>query len=158
MENIIISIFILLALFIPVFESKRRFGTLGLALAAGYLLNELWGYDIYQIAIGFGVPSNSIGHLIVSFFVIIAPTVVLLFHGHAYKTLIGRVIGASLFTVLAIAFMTNLLSEALEFHGIEAVVYNLILDNKNVIIGCGLVASVVDLFLTWPAKIPDKRH
>ena len=156
----IFFIFILLAvvLFVLSYIHKRRFGLLGLALAAGSLLSGIWGYNAGLIAGGLGAPSGAVTTAIVLSVIVLLPAVILLFHGPTYHNLFGRVIGAGLFTILALAFLIEPLSHALMPQGAGADAYNWLVDNRNYVIGFGLIAAVADLFLTKPAHLSDKRH
>ncbi|MEI7917770.1 MAG: hypothetical protein WCH58_00075 [Candidatus Saccharibacteria bacterium] len=158
MDVILIFIALAVALFAASFIHKRRFGLLGLALSAGSLLSVIWGYNAGLIASGLGAPSGAVTTAIVLSIIVLLPAAVLLFHGYVYHSLIGRVIGASLFTILALAFLIEPLSHALMPQGVGADAYNWLVDNRNYIIGFGLIAAVVDLFLTKPAHSSDKRH
>jgi hypothetical protein len=85
------------------------------------------------------------------------PPVILLFHGYTYKSFISRVIGAALFTILALAFLVVPLGHILTLQGFGADVYNWLLKSKDMIIGLGLPLAVVDLFFTRPAGLKDKK-
>ncbi len=158
MEIILIYIIIAVALFMATFITKRRFGLLGLALAAGSILSGIWEYDANLVASLFGIPNSPLAASAVSSLIVLLPAGVLLFHGNTYKTLVGRIIGACLFTLLAIAFLIEPLSHVLMPQGIGADIYRWLFDNKNMIIGIGLIVAVVDLFLTKPAHLSSKHH
>lgn len=147
-----------LGLFFASFASRRRFGLLGLALAAGSLLSKIWGYDAGLIASGLGIPSGPLTSAITLSIIVILPAGLLLFHGYAYKTLIGRVVGSILFTLLAISFLIEPLGHVFVLQGVGTDIYNTILANRELIIGAGLIIAVVDIFLTKPVKSFDKRH
>jgi len=158
MEIIIAFLIIIIALFIAAFITKRRFGLLGLALAAGSILSGIWVYDAGLVAGLFGIPNNFLSAFAISALIVLLPAVVLLFHGDTYKTLVGRIIGASLFTLLATAFLIEPLSHVLMPQGISADIYRWLEANKNLIIGAGLIVAVIDLFLTKPAHLSSKHH
>lgn len=157
MEIILICIAIAAALFISAFITKRRFGLLGLALAAGSLLSSTWGYDINLAAGGFGVPNTPLATAIIMSLVILAPPIVLLFHGYTYKNHIARLIGAGLFTILALAFLIDPLGHILMPTGFGKNVFDWLVNNRNFVIGAGLILAIIDLFLTKPAPSPDKK-
>lgn len=157
MEIIIICIVIAIVLFVGAFITKRRFGLLGLALAAGSLLSGIWGYDIVLAANGFGVPNTPLSTAIVMAVIVMLPAVVLLFHGYSYKNHIARVFGAAMFTILALAFLIDPLGHILMPVGFGADVYNWLVDHKTLIIGSGLILAVLDLFLTKPAGLNEKK-
>lgn len=158
MTIILISIFIAAVLFGSAFMARRRFGLLGLALAAGSLLSSIWGYDVGLVVSGLGAPSSQLTSAVVSSLIILLPAGALLFHGYTYKNLIGRIVGASLFTLLAFAFLIEPLGHVLVLQGTGAVVHSWLMGNRTIIIGLGMVIAVVDIFLTKPAKLSEKRH
>lgn len=158
MDVIFIFIIVAVVLFAAAFISKRRFGLLGLALATGSLLSGIWGFDAGLVANLFGLPTGSYTTAGILAIIVLLPAGVLLFHGNTYKTMIGRIIGASLFTLLAIAFLVEPLSSILIPQGLGADVYGWVANNKDMIIGAGLIAAVVDLFLTKPAHYSNKHR
>jgi hypothetical protein len=123
MDVIIICLIIAVLIFVAAFITKRRFGLLGLALAAGSILSGIWGFDAGLEASAFGAPSGPLSTAAVSCVLILLPAGILLFHGDKYKTLIGRVIGAGLFTLLAIAFLIEPLSHAIAPQGFGSDVF-----------------------------------
>lgn len=158
MVIVLICVLIALVLFVSAFSARRRFGLLGLALAAGSLLSDIWAYDAGLIAGAFGIPSSPITSAVILALIILLPAGVLLFHGYTYKTLVGRLIGASLFTLLAFAFLIEPLGHILMLQGTGANVYSWLVNNHTFIIGAGLIVAVVDLFLTKPIKLPNKKR
>jgi len=157
METIIV-LAIAILLFATAFISKRRFGLLGLALAAGSILSGIWSYEAGLIPSLFSIPSGSLTSAVVSSVIILLPVALLLFHGYSYKTLISRVVGASLLTVLAMAFLVEPISHVLVIQGVGASAFNWLLDNRTTIIGVGLILSIVDLFFTKSTHMSDKHY
>lgn len=158
MEIIIIFALVAVSLFGAAFVAKRRFGLLALAMAAGSMLSGIWGYNAGLIVSGLGIPSSPLASAVTLALITLLPAAVLLFHGYTYKTLIGRVVGASLFTLLALAFLIGPLGHVLTPHGLGANVYAWLIDNRTFIIGAGLIVAVIDLFLTSPAPTSYKRR
>lgn len=158
MNFVVIFIVLAIALFVSAYITKRRFGLLGLALAAGSLLSEIWGYNAELIVGIAGIQSGVYSSAIVHSAIILLPAGLLLFHGYTYKSVIGRIIGAVMFTVLALAFLIGPLGRILVMQGGVARMYDWLTDNREVIIGFGLTMSVFDLFLTKPAHLIDKKH
>lgn len=158
MEVVLIFAALAVTLFVSSFVCKRRFGLLGLALAAGSILSSIWGRDAETVSALLGFRSSSITSAVTLAAVILLPAVILLFHGYAYGSLFGRIIGASLFTALALAFLVEPLGHVFTLQGASADVYNWLIINKSMIIGVGLIIAVGDLFLTKPAVSSDKRH
>lgn len=146
------------ALFVVAFLSKRRFGLLGLALAAGATLSALWSYDAGLVVASTGlVPKGTLTQAVTQSLVVLLPAILLLFHGYSYKNKAGRIIGSLLFTVLALAFLVEPIGHALPLDGSGAIVYNWLRDNKNLIISVGIILAVIDLFFTKRAKHEEKH-
>jgi len=148
------------ALFAAAFFSKRRFGLLGLALTAGATLSTLWSYDAGLIVSSTGlVPDGPITNAVALAVVVLLPAILLLFHGYSYKNMFGRVIGSLLFTVLALAFLTEPIGSVIALSGISQDVFNFIVANKSTIISIGVIFAVIDLFFTKPpSKKERERH
>lgn len=146
------------ALFVAAFIMKRRFGLLGLALAAGSILSGLWSYDAGLLVGSLGIfPSGPLTTAVTLAIIVLLPAVLLLFHGYGYKSIVGRIFGASLFTLLALAFLVEPLGYALTLDGAGVDVYKWLVSNREVIIGVGMVIAVIDLFFTKPAHLADKK-
>lgn len=152
MASTLIFVLVVVVLFFAVYFAKRRFGLLGLALATGSLLSGVWEYEAGLMASALGVSPT-----IVSMVILLLPVIVLLFHGYTYKTFVGRIIGASLFTFIAMAFLIELLGQIMNLDGLSLNLYNWFLGNKSLVIGSGLIAAVIDLFLTKPIS-NVKKH
>ena len=158
MELIIVYAIIIAALFAAAFFTKRRFGLLGLALAAGSLLSSIWGYDAGLVSGLFGFSGGPMTSAVVTSLMVLLPAGLLLFHGYTYKSLVGRIIGAVLFTILATAFLVEPLSHVLTVQGPAASIYQWVVSNRTSVIGVGLIVAIVDLFLTKPVQLSDRRH
>lgn len=145
-------------LFVSAFITRRRFGLLGLALAAGSILSGIWSYDAGLVVSSLGVfPSGPLTTALTLSAIVLLPAVVLLFHGYAYKNMVGRILGAFFFMLLALAFLVEPLGYALTLEGAGVDVYTWLVANRDAIIGVGMVIAVVDLFLTKPAHIAEKK-
>lgn len=151
--NVVIVFAILAAvLFASALITKRRFGLLGLALAAGSILSSIWSYDAGLLVGSLGVaPAGPLTTAITLSLIVLLPAILLLFHGYTYKTIVGRIYGALLFTLLALAFLVEPLGFTLPLEGVGANIYQYLVDYKDVIISVAIVLAVVDLFFTKPA-------
>ncbi|HJM04620.1 MAG TPA: hypothetical protein QF549_03230 [Candidatus Saccharimonadaceae bacterium] len=159
MTVVLVFLAVAIALFVGAFISKRRFGLLGLALTAGATLSTLWSYDAGLLIASTGlVPAGPITNAVALSLVVLLPAIVLLFHGYTYKNLVSRILGALLFTVLALAFLMEPLSFALPLSGSAADVYNTVESYRGAIISVGVILAVVDLFFTKPAKNERDRR
>lgn len=158
MQVLIVCVLIAAALFVAAFMTRRRFGLLGLALAAGSLLSGIWGYDAGLIASAVGIAVTPLSTAVILAIIVLLPAGLLMFHGYTYRGIIGRVVGAALFTLLALAFLIDPLGHILTLQGFGADVYTWLVNNKTAIIGGGLIIAVVDLFLTKPASSSHDRR
>lgn len=159
MIPIIVFAGLAVVLFAGAFISKRRFGLLGLALTAGATLSTIWSYDAGLVVSGLGfLPEGVITQAVTQSLVVLLPTILLLFHGYAYKNLPSRIIGSLLFTVLALAFLVEPIGYALPLEGLGADVYDTLREYKDVIISAGVILAVVDLFFTKPAHLAEKAR
>jgi hypothetical protein len=156
---IIVFAVIAIALFAAAFFSKRRFGLLGLALTAGATLSAIWQQDAGYVVASLGIIQDDIiASAVALSAVVLLPAILLLFHGYSYKSIVLRIIGSLLFTVLALAFLVEPIGFALPLTGLAADIYAFISTNKDVIISIGVVLAIVDLFFTKPASHEkDKR-
>lgn len=138
------------------FLTKRRFGVLGLALAAGSILGELWTKDVTEFVYGAGVDLVSPPlATVVGAVLVLLPAAVLLFRGPTNKDMMWRVIGAVAFGLLALAFLLPTLGEALVLEGDGKKFYDIARDYQSWIITAGLIFAVVDIMAT---KTPKDHH
>lgn len=159
MNVVIVFGVIAVLLFSAAFVTRRRFGLLGLALAAGSILSTIWSYDAGLVVSAVGiVPPGTLTTAATLSLIVLLPAIILLFHGYTYKTLVGRIVGAALFTLLALAFLVQPLGGALRLDGMGANIYEQLVHYKEAIISICTVLAVVDLFLTKPAApFRDRR-
>jgi len=158
MSFVVIFLILIGALFATAFFTKRRFGVLGLALAAGAMLSQLWVGDLTPIIANAGIilvkpPLESV----VSATLTLLPAVILLSSGPTYKALWQRVVGAGAFAVLAIALLLEPLGSALVIDNVGKPVYEFFVQQRTLIVTAALVLAVLDLLF---AKIPkhSKEH
>lgn len=155
MSFVVIFLIIIGALFATAFFTKRRFGVLGLALAAGAMLSTLWVGDLTPIIANAGIilvkpPLESV----VSAALILLPAILLLFSGPTYKTMLQRVIGAALFAMLAIALLLEPLGSALVIDKVGKPVYDFFVQQRVLIVTAALILAIGDLLIT---KTPKHR-
>lgn len=158
MDVLLVYSIVAAALFVAAYITRRRFGLLGLALACGSILSGIWGNDIIYAFSYSGAPTGPLAAAIILSGFTLLPAGVLLFHGYSYKSKLGRLIGAGLFTILAMAFLIEPLGHVLMLQGFGSQVYDWLLSNRETIIGIGLALAVLDMFLTKPAHIADRRR
>jgi hypothetical protein len=159
MSVLIVFILVATLLFVSAYITKRRFGLLGLALAAGATLSTIWNFDAGLVVGSVGIfPSGPLTTAVTLAAIVLLPAAVLLFHGYTYKSYIGRVVGALMFTALASAFLVEPLGFALPLDGAGNDIYRWLIQYKDAIISVGLVFAVIDLFLTKPAYMNSNRR
>ncbi len=158
MSDLIICIVVVLAIFVFSYTMKRKFGLLGLALATGSILSNVWAYEAGLIAGALGFSSNQLSSAIISAIITLLPACLLMSRAKTYKTALGRLVGAILFTALAVAFLIEPFSHILILQGSAGEFYRQILGYKDLIIGIGLIVAVLDLFFTKTAESSEKKH
>jgi len=154
MNNVVVVFGIIgLALFVLAWLMNRRFGLLGLALAAGSLLSGIWAPFITSvIAESHYVQMGELTNAIILSAIVLAPAVLLLLHGSRYKSAFPRLVGAVMFGILALAFLVQPLGYVFPAgHGQAGAAYSWLVDNEKWVIGVGLILAVLDMFFTKPA-------
>lgn len=159
MSAIIVLLIIILGLFAGAFLSKRRFGLLGLGLAAGAIISPIWGENAGFVVSSTGlVPEGPIINAIAVSAVILIPAILFMFHGYTYKGMFGRIVGSLLFTGLAIAFLVTPIESALILSGPIGTVYGWFVSNREMVISAGVVIAVIDVLIAKPVHKSEKKH
>ena len=145
-----------LVLGLVAFATRRRFGVLGLALCAGYVLHQLWSAWLSTYAsqlppLAGGWVSNI---TVLQLLVILLPSLVLLVRGPVYGRLRGRICGAVLYALLAVVFSLGALASSLVLMGPERAVFEAILSQRDTIMTVAVAIAVVDIAFAYaaPAK------
>ena len=150
MNVVVIFVIIVVALFVIAFATKRRFGVLGLALAAGAMLSSLWTKELTPLVEQSGVVSITLPPLasLVAAALVLLPAVLLFFSGPVYKDKESRVIGSLAFAVLALALLLEPLGSALVLQDMGKQIYDFFVENKVYIVTAGLVFALFDILAT----------
>jgi len=144
---------VLILLFALAYFTKRRFGVLGLALAAGSMLSELWAAQLTPVVRDAGfVVQNPPLITIVSVVLVLLPAVFLLFSGPSYHDTFKRVVGALLFAALAFALLIGPLGSALVLQDEGRMIYEFFSSNQVYIVTIGLILAIFDLLGTHTSK------
>lgn len=160
MSVAVILVIILAVLFGLTFFTKRRFGVLGLALAAGAILSNMWASDLTPVVrqSGFEIISPPLS-TVVAAFVVLLPPIILFFSGPTYKNLTDRVVGAAAFALLALAFLLPILGDALVITASDGLqVYNFVTSYRIWIVTAGLLFAVFDILRTKSHKAEKEKH
>ena len=136
-------------LFVMAYAANRRFGVLGLGLAAGSLLSTnftgLLTPFIQQQ--GFVLVSPPLA-LVVATALILLPPMLLLFSGPSYKERWQNMVGAGCFALLGFAFLSEPLISALQLDGQGLQFMNFIHTYVSIIIVGGISGAIIDMLLT----------
>lgn len=156
--TLVLIIIIALGLFALAFLSKRRFGTLGLALAAGALLSEQLTRNVSSLLEQNSVPVEPLGYAAAaSVALIMLPSLVLLLSGPTYKTKKAAALGATSFALMATMLILGPLTTALP--ALEPVVWDalqFISEYQSLLIAGGVIGAVIDTWLTHNTKTNKK--
>lgn len=153
MDVAIVFIIVIALLFIVAFLTKRRFGVLGLALAAGSMLSGLWAETLTPLIAETGVQVDTPPLItLVSVLLVLLPAVILLFGGPTYKEITQRLIGAGLFAALAFALLIEPLGSALVLQGFGRDLYEFFYQYRVYIVTIGLVIALLDILVTRTSK------
>ncbi len=156
MNFLIAFLVVIAALFVLAYFTRRRFGVLGLALAAGAMLSTLWVGDLTPVIANAGVVLIKPPlHSVVAAGLILLPAVLLLFSGPTYKSSMQRIIGAIAFALLATALLLEPLGAALGIDGQAQSIYDTLVKYHTYIVTVALAYAVFDLLLT---KTPRHRR
>jgi hypothetical protein len=161
MSFVIVFLIVIASLFALAFFTKRRFGVLGLALAAGAMLANIWAADVtpFIASAGFVLVKPPLLSVVTAAITIV-PAVLLLFSGPTYKAMPQRIGGALAFAVLATALLLDPLQSALVIEGVGKSVYDYMVAHKTLFVTIGLVLAVLDVFFTRTpghSKSPSKH-
>jgi hypothetical protein len=136
----------IIALFLLAFISGRRFGLLGLGIAAGVLLagqTAVWLEEVLQVFkqyLGGISPAQGAAILLV-----LVPSLVLMLSGPKYHSPKGRFFGALLYAVMAGFAILPFVVSQLE---IPDDVKNLITTSHISVLSVGIIIAVLDNFVT----------
>lgn len=135
-------------LFFLAYVTKRRFGVLGLALAAGYVLQRLWELELPVWARQLQIPNELVVSpvTLLGLTIVLLPSIILLFGGPTYKTIRGRLVGSVGYALLALVFCIGPLSNSLALLGDGKVVFDFVMTYRDYIMTGALVLAVVDMF------------
>lgn len=158
MDMALFLLIVIAALFAVAYLTKRRFGTLGLALCAGSLLSATWTAQVtpfIQKATGIQLLAPPLS-MVVAVALILLPAVVLFFTGPRYSKLLQRIIGAAAFALLATAFLLVPLGTGLVLDDTTQEYYDFLVNNRNIIVTAAIVYALYDILMYKPPK-PKKE-
>jgi hypothetical protein len=158
MTSLVVGGLLVAILFLLSFLTKRRFGVLGLALAAGALLSTNWTSTltpfIEQQGVTLVAPPLPV---VVQSILIIGPPLILLAGGPTYNKMAWRIVGSLGFALLALAFLLDSLGVALNLDGAGLAAYRVLHQYQSLIIVVGLLGALLDVFFTRKPKGHEGR-
>ncbi len=162
--TLVIIVVILLALFGLAFSTKRRFGVLGLALAAGVVLSQNASKHVADVLESFVMPVEPFTYgAAATMLLTLTPALILLAGGPTYRDKKSALIGATGFALLGTFFVLGPLTTALPTTGSTIHDILVILAQwQNVIVVVALMLALVDTFMVHGAVgrryHKDKNH
>ncbi len=159
MDVVLVFFAVLAVMFVVSFITKRRFGVLGLALAAGATLSNLWAAVLTPLFVEFGI-ETTIPPLpsLVAALLVLTPAVALLFSGPTYDSMLSRVIGSAMFAALAFAFLLEPLEGTLVLQGLGRQVYEFFIEYRVWLVTAGLIFAIFDLLATKNRRLRRGKH
>ena len=158
MISLVLLLGILGLLFLMPFATNRRFGVLGLGLAAGSLLSTNWTGTLTPFIEQQGViliaPPLAI---VVATALTIAPPLALLFSGPTYHGMWQRIVGSLAFAILGFAFLIEPLELALQLDGLGASLIDTTKTYSSIIIVVGIIGALADILLTGRHKAKKEK-
>lgn len=156
-----ILVIILFFLFAVAFLSKRRFGTLGLGLAAGALLADKSSRDVAMV-----LQQNNVSLLdfssvsIAAMILTLLPALVLLVSGPTYENKKTAFIGATGFALMGTMLLLGPISADIPITDINtSAIFDFSATYENMLIAGGVVLAVIDSWLTHNFKpLGKKKH
>ena len=160
MNVVIVLVIAAVLLFLLAFISRRRFGVLGVALAAGYVLQRLWEPSFPGWAAQLQLPLDLLVSplTIIGLVVLLLPSLLLLLGGPTYKKGLGRSLGSALYALLAVLFGLAALAGSMDLSGESRQLYELVMQYRDYILTAALALAVVDVMhASSSGPKPDKK-
>jgi len=157
--TLVIILAIALVLFGLSFITKRRFGVLGLGLAAGALLAQSWSSDLAQILavrqISFEPLSPSVTATVA---LTVIPALLLLIAGPKYADKRYAFIGSICFAILGTLLLLGPLTiDLLPLSGDMKSVLDFLAEWQDLLIAGGIVLAIVDMLHANGSKSHSKK-
>jgi hypothetical protein len=155
--TVIVSLVIALALFGLSFLSRRRFGVLGLALAAGALLASQMTKDLSRLISQYDIPVEPLSAIsAASIFLTLLPALILLLGGPSYKKRKQAITGAIAFTVMAMLLILEPLTGSMSPDRLMEPFVNWVSRYDSLLLAVGIGFAVMDAWMINIAPSPDE--
>lgn len=156
--ELVIILGIAVTLFAIAFVTKRRFGVLGLGLAAGVVLAQLWAVSLSILLGAQNIPTEPLSHLTVAQVLLtLLPALLLLITGPKYHDKRGAFLGSLLFATLATLFIVSPITRDFSIEGDTSPIFDFITQWQNVLVGVGVALAIADMLHAHGPKLPRKH-
>lgn len=159
--TVIVSLVIALALFSLAFVSRRRFGVLGLALAAGALLAQQMTKDLSQLISELDMPVEPLSAVsAASIILTLLPALVLLMSGPSYKKRNKAIVGAIEFSIMAMLLILGPLMSSLPPDQLMQPMLQWVVKYNGILLALAIGLAVADAWMIHvipPAEDPKKK-
>jgi hypothetical protein len=156
--TLVIIVAIALALFSLAFITKRRFGVLGLGLAAGAVLAEEWSRDVGRFLEATDSPVEPLSvTTAATVILILVPALLLLIGGPKYAERRGALIGSLLFALLGTMLLIGPLTTDLPtMDGGVKPALDFVAKWQNLLIAGGIAIAIVDMLSAHGPKLSGR--
>lgn len=155
--TVIVSLVVALALFAVAYVSRRRFGVLGLGLAAGALLADYMTKDLSKLISQNNVPVEPLSALsAAAIFLILLPSVALFIKSPHYKKRNDAMAGAAQFTVLAMLLLLAPLTNSLPPDKLMQPFLNWVNTYQSGLLALMIGLAILDIWMIRPAPPPEE--
>lgn len=157
---VILGIFALL--FVLAFMTKRRYGVLGLGLAAGVLLASNarpFVSDFYEVNRLPTSPLTADTAAIIT--LVLLPSLLMMISGPIYSKRSAAVLGAAAYAVVGTVLLIGPILTALPSEQTVSSFLHELADNQKTIVSLGVVIAVIDAMWTHTTSVhtkKDKKH
>jgi hypothetical protein len=159
MISLVFLICIFGLLFVMAFATHRRFGVLGLGLAAGALLSANWTGTLTPFIEQHGVVLSSPPLIVVvESVLILLPALVLLFSGPAYTGRWPQIGGALAFAALGFILLAGPLTSVLLLDSMSQPLMTTVTKYSSILIVIGIIGAVTDMLMTTRGKPKKREH
>lgn len=154
---LVIIIGIAVVLFLLAFFTKRRFGVLGLGLAAGVVLSQLWAVTVAAALESQKIPVDPLSYSTVGqVAIILIPSLLLLIGGPKYHHKKGALVGSLLYAAFAVLFVIAPITRDFAVAGDTSPILDFIAQWQNALIALGVVLAIIDMLLAHGPKFPRR--
>lgn len=145
--TLVILLVLAVSLFALAFFTRRRFGVLGLGLAAGLVLSNQLTKDVATFLQLGDFPVEPLSHKSAAIvLLVLAPVVAMLVSGPKYSDKRAAVIGSTIFAVFGTVLLLAPLSMSLPLTDVSIQpVLSMIALNSPMIISAGIIAAIIDM-------------